>query len=127
MGSELSSNVDRIKQRLTAIKEDLSKPYFIRYRIEAGRFSKEEAIGDNDGLTQDLVYISCITNPDGSYSQIWNATNGETGEPLHHADVFKAWILMASSLRQKEDLDAGTREFLDLVFETWRQSVLKAA
>lgn len=110
---------DRIAERLALLKEDPAKPYFIRYRIEEGRYGKEDA-ADNEGLTQDLVLISCITQPSGGYSQTWRAVNGATGKPLHHQDVFKAWILMASSLREKEDLHPETREFLNEVFEAWR-------
>lgn len=121
-----SDTSERITKRVAFLKDNPSQPYFIRYRIETGRFGKEDA-GENDGLTQDLIYVSCITHPDGSYSQLWHAMNGATGEPLHHADVFKAWILMASSLREKGDLSPIKREFLDEVFETWRAIMLGAS
>lgn len=117
---------ERITERLRLLSENLEKPYLIRYRIETGRFGKHDA-GNTEGLTQDLIYVSCITHPDGSYSQLWHAMNGATGKPLHHDDVFKAWILMASSLREKADLSPGKREFLDSVFETWRSIMLGVA
>jgi hypothetical protein len=117
---------DRINDRITLLKEKPDEPYFIRYRIEAGRFGKLDA-GEKDGLTQDLIFVSCMTHSDGSYSQLWHAMNGATGEPLHHDDVFKAWILMASSLREKEDLSPEKREFLETVFEAWRSIILGAA
>lgn len=116
---------NRITKRTKLMSEQLDKPYFIRYRIETGRFGKDDA-GEDEGLTQDLIYISCITQPDGGYSQLWTALDGATGETMHHDDVFKAWILMASSLREKEDLDPSKRAFLDEVFEAWRSITLAA-
>ena len=56
---------ERIKERIAQIKEHPDKPYFIRYRIEEGRYGKDDA-GHNEGLTQDLIYISCITQPTDS-------------------------------------------------------------
>ncbi len=114
---------DRISERVALLKQIPDQPYFIRYRIESGRFGKQDA-GENEGLTQDLIFVSCITHSDGSYSQLWHAMNGMTGKPLHHDDVFKAWILMASSLREKDDLSAEKRDFLDTVFEAWRSIIL---
>ena len=120
-----SNNItgDRIAERLKQLDKNPDQPYFIRYRIESGRFGKQDA-GNNEGLTQDLIFVSCITHPDGSYSQLWHAMNGATGDVLHHDDVFKAWILLASSLRGKVDLSPDKRAFLDNVFETWRSVML---
>lgn len=113
---------DKIQKRVEYIKEDPTKPYLIRYKIEVGRYGRED-IGEKEGATQDLITISCITHPDGSYSQVWNAVNGQTGEALDNKDVFKAWIMMCPSLRDKEDIDDDTREFLRVVFETYREAI----
>ena len=115
----------RIEERLAAMQQDPSKPYFIRYRLDIGRFDPSDAKED-EGLTQDLILISCITQPDGGYSQLWHGINGATGNPMHSLDVFKAWILMAASLRDKEDLPPAERSFVKTVFETWRKVMLAA-
>ena len=114
---------DRITKRLDLLKENPDKPYFIRYRIETGRFGKDDA-GSDDGLTQDLIFVSCITHSDGSYSQLWHAMDGSAGKPMHHDDVFMAWIMMASSLREKADLSPEKRDFVDTIFEAWRSIIL---
>ena len=120
------TTTDRISERLSLLKECPDKPYFIRYMIETGRFGKQDAAGDQ-GLTQDLIVVSCITHSDGSYSQLWHAINGATAEQLDHDSVFNAWILMASSLREKDDLSPERRDFLDTVFEAWRSIILGTA
>ena len=39
---------ERIKERIAQIKEQPDKPYFIRYRIEEGRYGKDDAGDDGD-------------------------------------------------------------------------------
>jgi len=120
------ANGNRIDQRVALLNEQPDKPYLIRYRIDHGRYGKDDA-GEGDGLTQDLIVVSCITHPNGAYSQVWYGVDGENGGPLDHRDVFKAWILIAAELRNKPDLSPAQREFLNQMFEAWRGAVLGAA
>ena len=111
-----------VESRIDYVNQDLKKPYFIRYNSEVGRFGKEDH--QDKGLTQDLIFVSCITNPDGSYSQDWVAIDGQRDAPLAHDQVFKAWALMANNLMTKPDIRPEFAKICEEAFTAFRKFML---
>ena len=103
-----------------------NKPYKVRYRVETGEFSKEDA-GPEDGLTHALLLVSCLFPPDGSYSQLLLSLDGRTNDDMTTHDIFKAWILLAPTLLRREDeLTPLQKQILTDAFEVWRQHILNS-
>lgn len=117
---------DRIQARMDHMAEHQDEPYSIKFTIEYGNFARD-AVKDipHAGLTQDLLMISCITQPNGSYTQNWATYDGLTQKPLPHDDVFKAWIMMAAKLREKTDLHDFGRMLCHNVFEAWAEAMFQ--
>lgn len=107
------NNINKRKEYL-ANNED--KPYLIKYNWECGNYSVEDA--GEGGLTQDLIIISCITNPDGSYSQNHISINGETELPLTTPEEIKAWLCMGQAISRR----GNCPDFMkDIIKDIWNQ------
>lgn len=73
--------------------------YKIRYTIECGDFSEEDAKEYGVGLTDNIIIISCLESPDGSYSQYHVSMMGETQKPMDLLYLWKAWGMFTAMLK----------------------------
>lgn len=98
--------------------------YRLAYNVEvkAGNYKKGDE-PEGWGLTDGIVVLSCLEDESGCYSMKPFSMDGQTNKPMSDERVFKAWLTLAASLSQSEELGPGRRTFAASVIEAVREGI----
>lgn len=88
--------------------------YKIRYTFKAdsGQFTVNDIT--DEGLADDLLLVSILTPPDGSYSQAIVSHKGNENRSLTQKEIFKAWLMMGVSLHDQGELEGWQKQFAEM-------------
>lgn len=101
------------------------KKYHIKYHVELGEFTKEQA--DGQGLTDALVLVSILRGPkphEGEKSiAIISADGYNGGQELISTELFQVWTFLADMLSQEDDLAEWQKKMVAGVIDDVRQKI----
>ena len=88
----------------------MSDTYKCVYRIDTkrGNFSKESVPKGYDAADS-YIMINMKFPEDGSFGQSFSTFDGRTGKPLSIAVVWRAWLVLATHLQDREELPQWKR------------------
>ena len=101
--------------------------YRVKYglQLSAGKFRSDEKLTEDQGLTDAGIFFSILYPADGSLSINFDTFDGRSGElrPLHDAELFKVWMLVATKLGTSTELDEPRRKFIEAAVDTFISGV----
>ncbi len=104
---------------------DSDKSYTIKYKIEAGLFSKQEvADEENIGLCDAIIVHSLIFHEDGVRSEVLLSCDGKTKEELSDDQLFKSWVIMSLNLSNSKTLGENRKELCRSVYEVVKAAII---
>lgn len=81
--------------------------YSMRYTLlpenKKDGFTKEDAT-DEKGLCDAYLFVSMLSPPDGSYSELFMSHDGKTNKELTDRDLFKHFGILTMRLARSENL-----------------------
>ena len=96
------------------------KSYKVKYDFEFGDFTKDEILETGSGGCDAVIVHSILYPEDGSYGHMLISKDGKTREPLSGNELWKAWLMMASTLSEDEDVPESKRELCKNVVDLVR-------
>jgi hypothetical protein len=84
---------------------------------------EKAAVPEGRGACDAMLLGSIVFPPDGSYSIMFMAIDGRTGEELSGVELFKAWAMLAKGLGENETLSPEKRALCESVWQAIAKAV----
>jgi hypothetical protein len=100
--------------------------YHLKYYIEVGDFTKEQA--DGHGLTDAIVIASILRGPKAHEGEksiaIVSADGHNKGQEIPSTELFQVWTILADMLTQEDDLPAWQKAMAESVINAVRKMIV---